>query len=83
MTDTGNWSGPTKYADLASIFTRSQLCHAKATLGANYAVDEVDFGQCLAAAKSSGYSGPLTLIFHDEGSEWLGLEAERSVVLAT
>jgi sugar phosphate isomerase/epimerase len=81
MTDTGNWEGPTKYKDLASIFARSQLCHAKATLAAGYVVDQTDFQQCLASAKASGYTGPMTLIFHDDGDEWLGLEAERSMVL--
>jgi sugar phosphate isomerase/epimerase len=82
MTDTGNWDGPTKYSDLHSIFARSTLCHAKAIVRTGFEVDVPDFDQCLAAAKATGYRGPMTLIFHDEGNEWLGLEAERGFVLA-
>jgi hypothetical protein len=82
MCDTGNWGGPTKYADLASIFTRANLCHAKAEVGAGYIVNAPDFDQCIAAAKAANYAGPMTLIFHDEGDEWMGLEAERRFVLA-
>lgn len=39
-----------------------------------------DFSQCLAAAKRGKYQGPMTLIFHDEGDEWQGLEAERQFI---
>jgi sugar phosphate isomerase/epimerase len=79
MADTGNWSGPTKYDDLASIFPRAQLCHAKATLE-NLTLDEADFAACLSAAQRGHYQGPMTLIFHDEGDEWQGLEAERNFI---
>ncbi len=82
MADTGNWDGPTKYADLRSIFTRAQLCHAKATMGAGCNIDASDFNACLAAAKAANYAGPMTLIFADDGDEWLGLDAERSAVLS-
>jgi hypothetical protein len=67
---------------LQSIFGRAQLCHAKATVGAGYRVDAGDFNACLAAAKAASYAGPMTLIYADDGDEWLGLEAERSCVLA-
>ncbi len=77
MCDTGNWSGPTKYADLQSIFPRATLCHAKAEVGAGHKVNALDFEQCLTAAKNANYTGPMTLIFHDDGDEWLGLDAER------
>jgi sugar phosphate isomerase/epimerase len=81
MCDTGNWVGASKYADLTSIFARANLCHAKAEVGAGYAVNAADFDQCLAAAKATRYAGPMTLIFHDDGDEWRGLEAERQCVL--
>ncbi len=82
MADTGNWSGSTKYADLQSIFARAQLCHAKAEVGAGYNVDAGDFNACLKAAKLAGYTGPMTLIYADDGDEWKGLAAERASVLA-
>jgi sugar phosphate isomerase/epimerase len=80
MADTGNWSGSTKYDDLASIFSRADLCHAKAGFAGRLQMDEQDFSNCLAAAQRGKYSGPMTLIFHDEGDEWLGLDAERQFV---
>jgi len=81
LADTGNWSGPTKYADLASIFARAQLCHAKAGFGVGQNMDEADYARCIAAAEGAGYCGPYTLIFADDGDEWQGLAREREFVL--
>ena len=82
MADFGNWDGPTKYADLASIFGRAQLCHAKAGF-IDGKLDEADYGACLEAAEDAGYSGPYTLIFSNSApSEWDGLAAERDFLLA-
>ncbi len=80
LADTGNWSGPAKYRDLQSIFARASLCHAKASLAPGFALDEDDFGSCLASARAANYAGPLTLIFADEGDEWQGLETERRFI---
>jgi sugar phosphate isomerase/epimerase len=80
LADTGNWSGASKYDDLRSIFARASLCHAKATLGPGFALDEADFKACLGTAHAANYAGPLTLIFADEGDEWLGLETERQFI---
>ena len=80
LADTGNWGGITKYADLASIFERAQLCHAKAQFN-GAALDEKDYAACINAAESVGYTGPYTLIFADEGDEWEGLAKERDLVL--
>jgi sugar phosphate isomerase/epimerase len=80
MADTGNWSGPTKYDDLASIFPRADPCHAKAHFDPGLQLDEADFSACLHAAKRGDYSGPMTLIFADAGDEWAGLAAERAFI---
>lgn len=80
MADTGNWSGPSKYDDLASIFARADLCHAKAAFSDGLVLDEADFANCLRAAKQSNYQGPMTLIFSDDGDEWRGLDVERLFV---
>jgi Xylose isomerase-like TIM barrel len=82
LADTGNWSGPSKYADLQSIFARAELCHAKTDFGAGLVIDADDYGQCIKAAQDAGYAGPFTLIFASEGDEWAGLAAERAFVLA-
>ena len=80
MADTGNWSGLSKYDDLASIFARADLCHAKAGFSDGLVLDEADFAACLLAAEQAGYDGPMTLIFADDGDEWHGLEIERQFV---
>jgi sugar phosphate isomerase/epimerase len=84
LADTGNWRGPTKYADLEAIFARAELCHAKAYFtapsSAPDALEVHDFGHSIDAASRAGYAGPFTLIFDSEGDEWAGLEAERRFI---
>jgi sugar phosphate isomerase/epimerase len=80
MADTGNWYGPSKYDDLAAIFARADLCHAKASFAAGLHLDAHDFSQCLVAAQRGDYKGPMTLIFHDDGDEWSGLDLERQFI---
>ena len=80
LADTGNWGGITKYADLASIFARAQLCHAKAMFTGTI-MDQKDYATCIKAAEAAGYAGPYTLIFADEGDEWQGLAKERELIL--
>ena len=82
LADMGNWGGSTKYADLASVFARAQLCHAKATFAAGQKLDEDDYGKCVTAAEGAGYTGPYTLIFADDGDEWEGLAKERTFILS-
>jgi len=80
--DFGNWSGENKYQDLASIFARAELCHAKASF-AGGRLDEADYGACIAAAEEAGYTGPYTLIFDaDQPHEWAGLAEERDFILS-
>lgn len=80
--DFGNWSGSTKYQDLASIFPRAELCHAKANF-ADGQLDEADYAGCLSAAEGAGYKGPYTLIFDAEHPhEWTGLAEERDFILS-
>lgn len=78
--DFGNWGGPNKYSDLQSIFSRAELCHAKASF-IDGDLDEADYGACVKLAEQAGYKGPYTLIFDSEiPSEWHGLAAERDFI---
>lgn len=82
LADFGNWGGPGKYEDLAAIFPRAELCHAKASF-ADGQLDEADYGDCVGVAESAGYIGPYTLIFDaDHPHEWTGLAAERDFILS-
>ncbi len=81
LADTGNWGGVTKYADLATIFAHTQLCHAKAGF-TGAVMDVIDYAACITAGEGAGYTGPYTLIFADDGDEWEGLAKERDVVVS-
>ena len=80
LADFGNWRGPDKYAELAQIFGRAELCHAKASFSEG-TLDAGDFGQCVDLAEDAEYEGPYTLIFDgDNPGEWRGLEVERDFI---
>ncbi len=82
--DFGNWEGPSKYADLATVFPYAETCHAKCAFVAEYEPDAEDFRMCLDMAGQSGFSGPYTLIYDAAGpDEWKGIEIERDLVLAS
>ncbi len=80
--DFGNWSGPTKYADLEAIFSYAESCHAKCAFGPDYAPDAEDFRRCLDLARAANFAGAYTLIYDGPGpEEWRGLAIERDLVL--
>jgi sugar phosphate isomerase/epimerase len=78
LADTGNWHGASKYDDLQSIFARAELCHSKTSFAPGLLIDAADYGACIKAGQRAGYAGPHTLIFDNDGDEWLGLAAERA-----
>ena len=81
--DFGNWKGGNKYAELAKIFGRAELCHAKAGF-IDGDLDTVDYGKCVTLAEAAGYAGPYTLIFDSEiPGEWDGLALERDFIIST
>ena len=83
LADFGNWSGPTKYADLAQILPRAESAHAKAHFDGPGSMDRADFEQCLVLCQQSGFNGPYSLIYDGpDGDEWAGLQLERAVVAA-
>ena len=57
--DFGNWEGPSKYADLATIFPYAETCHAKCAFVAEYVPDAEDFGRCLDLARAERLLRPL------------------------
>ena len=80
--DFGNWEGPSKYDDLASIFPYAESCHAKCDFPAPYEPDANDFRHCLELARAADFAGPYTLIYNASGEdEWRGLALERDLVL--
>ena len=79
--DFGNWSGPTKYDDLAQIMPRAESCHAKCHFGAPGQPDAADFVRCLELTRAVGFAGPYTLIYDGpDADELAGLAQERALV---
>jgi sugar phosphate isomerase/epimerase len=81
--DFGNWKGADKYDELAKIFGRAELSHAKASF-IDGDLDVVDYGSCVDLAEAAGYTGPYTLIFDSElpVDEWDGLAIERDFIVS-
>jgi sugar phosphate isomerase/epimerase len=78
--DFGNWSGPTKYDDLAQIAPLAESCHAKAHFGAGDP-DAEDYRRCLELTRAAGFRGPYTLIYDGPNAdEPAGLAIERELV---
>jgi sugar phosphate isomerase/epimerase len=82
LIDLGNWSGPTKYEDLARIAPFAETCHAKCHATADgTALDEADYLRSLEVLAAAGFDGPLALVFEGPGDDvWSGLDAERDLV---
>lgn len=81
LADLGNWSGPTKYADLAQILPRAESCHAKAHFHEPDEMDREDYVRSLDVCQAAGFSGPYSLIYDGPNeNEWQGLRAEMAVV---
>ncbi len=82
LIDLGNWSGATKYDDLARIAPFAETCHAKCHASAEgTALDEDDYVRSLEVLADAGFDGPLALVFEGPGDdEWAGLDAERTIV---
>jgi sugar phosphate isomerase/epimerase len=80
--DFGNWKGASKYDELAKIFGRAELSHAKASF-IDGDLDTEDYGRCVDLAETAGYTGPYTLIFDSElpVNEWDGIATERDFIV--
>ena len=82
LADFGNWSGPTKYDDLAQILPRAESTHAKAHFSAPGVLDREDYTKCLDLCQHINFTGPYSLIYDGpDNDEWQGLQLERAVIL--
>ncbi|MFC5469364.1 sugar phosphate isomerase/epimerase family protein [Cohnella suwonensis] len=80
ITDFGNFSGPSKYEELAMTLPYSLSVHAKAIFDGNGMPDEAEFRLCLDAVRDSGYEGSYVLVYDGPGNMWEGLERVRRIV---
>lgn len=80
LVDLGNWRGPDKFEQLASIAPLAETCHAKCYRTAD-GLDTDDFRRGLQVLKDAGFSGPLALIYDGpDDDEWGMLDAEQEIV---
>lgn len=78
--DFGNWRGPSKYDELATIAPHAVTVHAKCGFAADAAPDAVDFARCCGVLESAGYAGTLALIYDGPpDDEWAMLDVERDL----
>ena len=81
LADFGNWSGPTKYKDLARILPRAESTHAKAHFSGPGMMDREDYAKCLDLCQRINYAGPYSMIYDGpDNDEWQGLQLERAVI---
>lgn len=82
LIDLGNWSGPTRHADLARIARFAETCHAKCHVTADgTALDAADYSAALRVLADAGFDGTLALVFEGPGDDaWAGMAAERAIV---
>lgn len=81
LADFGNWSGPTKYKDLARILPRAESAHAKAHFSGPSMMDRNDYAKCLELCQQARFKGPYSMIYDGpDNDEWNGLQLERAVI---
>lgn len=77
--DFGNWSGKSKYDDLAAIAPRAVSCHVEVAFDAGGTFDRKDLERCLALPFPPGFDGPFILV--NSGPQgWAGLEAVGAAI---
>ncbi|NQX13868.1 TIM barrel protein [Microbacteriaceae bacterium VKM Ac-2855] len=84
LIDLANWTGPTKYHDLAAIAPLAETCHAKAhAIDGGATIDANDFRRSLEILRDADFAGCCALVFDGpERDAWEGL-ADESAVLAS
>lgn len=81
LLDLGNWTGPDKYDQLASVAAGAETCHAKCHF-TDGAPDRDDFVKSLDVLRRVDYTGPLALVYDgSDDDEWAALEQEHAITL--
>jgi sugar phosphate isomerase/epimerase len=81
--DFGNWSGPTKYAELAAIAPHAVTVHAKCSFTADGVADAEDFRRCLDILRAADFAGTIALIYDSPpADEWRYLDEQLRLARA-
>jgi hypothetical protein len=81
LSDFGNFSGTSKYAELTKIVPHSEVIHAKAMTDDDGLPNDQEFQQCMAIVKQSGYEGPVVLVYDGPHDMWDGIDRIKNLVL--
>ena len=79
-TDFGNFAGEGKLAELGATIPRSESIHAKAITDGQGRPNEEEFKKCMDLVRSSGYEGPITLVYDGPGDMWEGINRVKALV---
>lgn len=80
ITDFGNFAGEGKLAALGATIPRSDSIHAKAMTDETGSLAEEEFRSCMDLVGSSGYEGPITLVYDGPGDMWEGIKRVKALV---
>ncbi|GGH80670.1 sugar phosphate isomerase/epimerase [Pullulanibacillus pueri] len=78
--DFGNFKREEKYEAIQSLMPYAESIHAKANYDNKGIIDEEEYRKSLAIVASSGYEGPITLVYDGPGDLWKGIERIKAVV---
>lgn len=79
--DFGNWSGPTKYEDLAAIASRAETTHAKADFLDAETLDTEDYQKCIDILLGVNFTGPFVIVNGGKGDdEWEAISQQAEFI---
>lgn len=80
IADFGNFTGSTKYEELAKILPYSTSVHAKPNYDGEGIPEEAEFRKCLDLLQAANYEGPINIIYDGPGDMWAGIERVKRIV---
>jgi sugar phosphate isomerase/epimerase len=81
VADFGNFSGPSKYEELAAIAPLATSLHAKCNFNGGEP-DAEDFDKCLEIVARTGFKGVATLVHPEPSDNWAALAKQKALFLA-
>jgi len=79
IADFGNFGGPRKLEELGRIIPRAEEIHAKAITNETGHPDADELRSCLELLRTSGFAGPVTLVYDGPGDMWEGIARIRAI----
>ncbi|KKI90349.1 xylose isomerase [Bacillus sp. SA1-12] len=77
--DFGNFSPQEKYHSIETLMPYAESVHAKANYDKSGQIDESEYKKSLDLVASSGYKGPITLVYDGPGSLWDGINRIKAI----